>query len=159
MRITLLQILPLTLLLLGCASRDSSMQISADPSSMPPSFDMRKGAYTCRSAERFHRQVVGSGHCVSLIQHCSGAPQTRNWRQGESVRGLQLEPGTIIATFRNGKYPNQTGWHAAIYISQNEEGIWVWDQWKGKPVHRRLIRFKNGKGTPNNDGDAYSVVR
>jgi hypothetical protein len=114
--------------------------------------------YLCDNPESYQGKKIGTGHCVSLIQTCSGAPFTSLWRQGPKVKGLILEPGTIIATFRDGKYPNVTGWHAAIYISQDEKGIWVWDQWVGKAVHKRFIRFKNGKGTPNNDGDAYSVV-
>jgi hypothetical protein len=48
--------------------------------------------------------------------------------------------------------------HAAIYLSQDETGIWVYDQWFNQPVHKRLIRFRGGQGTANNDGDAYSVV-
>lgn len=116
-------------------------------------------AYICPNASRFKSKVVGTGHCVALIQRCSGAPKTRHWRQGEGVRGNDLEQGTVIATFKEGYYPNKTGWHAAIYISQDEQGIWVWDQWINKPVHKRLIRFKNGNGTPNNDGDAYSIVK
>ncbi|MFT6387177.1 MAG: hypothetical protein ACJAUP_000547 [Cellvibrionaceae bacterium] len=42
---------------------------------------------------------------------------------------------------------------------QGEQGSWAWDQWVGKPVHKRLIRFKNGKGMHSNDGDVYSIVR
>lgn len=114
--------------------------------------------YICPNASNYRGNKVGTGHCVSLIQTCSAAPHTSQWRQGPRVKGLSLQPGTVIATFRNGKYPNVTGWHAAIYISQDSQGIWVWDQWVGKPVHKRLIRFKNGRGTANNDGDAYSVV-
>jgi len=114
--------------------------------------------HICTNAGRYQSTVVGTGHCVSFIQECSGAPLTRYWREGANVRGQVLEKGTVIATFDAGRYPNKTGWHAAIYISQDEQGIWVWDQWIGKPVHKRLIRFKNGRGMPNNDGDAYSIV-
>ncbi len=114
--------------------------------------------YVCKNAYQYKDRSVGTGHCVSLIQICSGAPRTAMWKQGALVKGAELTPGTIIATFKSGKYPNVTGWHAAIYISQDENGIWVWDQWVGKPVHKRLIRFKNGNGKASNDGDAYSVV-
>ncbi len=117
-----------------------------------------ESGYICENAYRYKDRSVGTGHCVSLIQICSGAPRTAMWRQGALVKGAELSPGTIIATFRSGKYPNITGWHAAIYISQDKDGIWVWDQWVGKPVHKRLIRFKNGNGKASNDGDAYSVV-
>lgn len=119
---------------------------------------LKQSGYICANAGAYRSKVIGAGHCVSLIQHCSSAPQTRYWRQGERVKGKALYPGTVIATFDNGRYPNKTGWHAAIYISQDAKGIWVWDQWLGKSVHKRLIRFKSGRGTPNNDGDAYHVV-
>ena len=33
-----------------------------------------------------------------------------------------------------------------IYISQDETGIRVYDQWEGKPVHERVIKFKGGRG-------------
>jgi hypothetical protein len=119
---------------------------------------INRSSYHCANPASYRGQRVGTGHCVSFIQTCSDAPITTLWREGPKVKGNHLQPGTIIATFRNGKYPSKTGWHAAIYISQDANGIWVWDQWVGKPVHKRLIRFKNGRGTPNNDGDAYSVV-
>ena len=94
-----------------------------------------------------------------------------------------MKPGTAIATFPNGKYYG----HAAIYVSQNEQGIQVlsleclglhclqecnhtelisvlvcntmqvWDQWVGQPVHQRTIRWK-GTGKISNNGDAYHVI-
>jgi hypothetical protein len=48
--------------------------------------------------------------------------------------------------------------HAAIYISQDDEGIRVWDQWVGQPVHERLIRFRGKTGNAVNDGDAFHVI-
>jgi hypothetical protein len=40
-----------------------------------------------------------------------------------------IRTGTAIATFDGmGRYPNHAhGNHAAIYISQDSVGIWVWD--------------------------------
>ena len=35
---------------------------------------------------------------------------------------------------------------AAIYLYQDARGIWVYDQWQGQPVHKRLIRFEGGSG-------------
>ena len=68
--------------------------------------------------------------------------------------------GTAIATFVNGKYPNQpTGNHAAIYVSQDGGGLWVYDQWAAQGmVKKRYIRFKGGVGSASNDGDAFSVI-
>ena len=70
------------------------------------------------------------------------------------------KPGTAIATFnKSGKYASlPTGNHAAIYVSQDDKGLVVYDQWKGQPVHKRTIRFKNGVGSVSNDGDAFSVI-
>jgi len=114
----------------------------------------------CLHADSFAGQIVGDGHCVSLIKHCSGAPDTEFWRPGKHVMSLKqsLAPGTIIATFLNGRYPNKTGWHAAIYISHSKEGIWVWDQWLGKPVHQRLIRYRNDAADAGNTAQEYQVV-
>ena len=70
-----------------------------------------------------------------------------------------IAAGTIIATFKNGKYPSVSGYHAAIYISHNEQGIWVWDQWVGKAVHKRLIRFRHDNAPASNTAQAYSIVK
>lgn len=115
--------------------------------------------FRCLNGQDYLGKVVGNGHCVALIRECSGAPHTSLWRPSIAVKGNKIPPGSIIANFRNGRYPNRSGWHAAIYISQNKEGIWVWDQWVGKPVHKRLIRFKGGRGKASNDGDRYSLVK
>lgn len=149
----------LLIFLTACASSPKESAISGDKSRHSinkPSPTLTE--YICHSAQRYKGLSVGTGHCVSLIQTCSDAPLTSAWKPGPLVKGAKLRPGTIIAIFKNGKYPNRKGWHAAIYISQNKEGIWVWDQWLGMPVHKRLIRFKQGVGTANNDGDAYSIV-
>jgi hypothetical protein len=38
-------------------------------------------------------------------------------------------------------------------------GLVVFDQWKGQPVHQRVIRSKHGAaGQKVNDADAYHVV-
>lgn len=113
----------------------------------------------CNNAADYQGQVIGDGHCVSLIKQCANAPQTIDWKPGKKVLGQKLAPGSIIATFKNGKYPNKRGYHAAIYIDQTPQGIWVWDQWVGKPVHKRLIRFRKDKASASNTAQAYRVVR
>lgn len=141
----------------ACTSQQHSRAVQRSDDTKEKHDSINQG-FICHKPQQFAGRVIGNGHCVSLIQYCSAAPLTKEWRQGSKVKGLSLQAGSIIATFNNGRYPNKTGWHAAIYISQDEDGIWVWDQWVGKPVHRRLIRFKGGQGSANNDGDAYSVV-
>jgi hypothetical protein len=113
----------------------------------------------CWSAASYKNQTVGDGHCISLIKHCTGAPSTRYWRPGASVMNSALTAGTVIATFKNNRYPNRSGHHAAIYIEHDENGIWVWDQWLGKPVHRRLIRSRLDNASASNTAQAYRVVK
>ncbi|WP_051328647.1 BPSL0067 family protein [Geminicoccus roseus] len=108
--------------------------------------------------------VVGNGHCVPFVQEVAGVPRTAEWSPGAVVRGNHdLPPGTPIATFEaDGTYASRTGSHAAIYIGQDQNGLWVYDQWKGQPVHKRLIRFKGGlgakSGSKSNDGTRYRVI-
>ncbi len=113
----------------------------------------------CHNAEKFAGRKIGDGHCVSLIKHCTSAPLTETWRPAEKVLGTDLPPGTIIATFKGQRYPSKHGYHAAIYIEQDASGIWVWDQWRGKPVHKRLIRVRRDGADPGNTAQAYRVVR
>ncbi len=118
------------------------------------------GDLVCNTPDRFKGLVVGDGHCVSLIKRCTQAPITSRWRPGDAVIGSKVEPGTVIATFKNGRYPNVTGHHAAIFIEQDDRGIWVWDQWVGKPVHKRLIRKRPiNEATPGNTAQFYRVVK
>jgi hypothetical protein len=105
-------------------------------------------------------QTVGDGQCVAYVKESAGAPATSKWAEGTKVKGGDIPTGTAIATFQNGKYTNDTGGksHAAIYISQDDTGLLVWDQWTGQPVHKRTITFANGTKPPRNDGDAFSVI-
>ena len=121
-----------------------------------------QSSYLCHNPQNYINQVVGNGHCVSFIKQCSNAPFTGLWQAGEKVLSLasnSIKPGSIIATFKNGKYPNISGYHAAIYISHDENGIWVWDQWVGKTVHKRLIRKRSDKASASNTAQAYRLVK
>jgi hypothetical protein len=119
-------------------------------------------AYICSSPESYVGKKVGAGQCVEFVKQCSSAPATASWKKGPRVRGnATIISGAAIATFdAEGKYPNRsTGNHAAIYVSQDANGIWVYDQWVAQgQVKKRLIRFKGGIGSPSNDGDAFFVV-
>lgn len=109
-------------------------------------------------------EVVGNGHCVPFVQAVAGLPPTAAWSPGAWVQGNRKIPaGTPIATFeKDGTYTSRTGNHAAIYISQDRTGLWVYDQWRGQPVHKRLIRFEGGlgkqSGSKSNDGTSYRVI-
>ena len=113
--------------------------------------------------------LVGTEHCVVLVQTFAGAPRAADWAQGASVRGnLLLAKGTAIATFTDGVYKNRPhGNHAALYVSQDQGGIWVMDQWKGDPkkptvsLHYLVFKGARDDGTlidTSNNGDAFSVI-
>jgi hypothetical protein len=118
-------------------------------------------SYVAASPETYVGQVVGDGQCVAFVKAASGAPNTAAWAQGVQVRGNNPASGTAIATFDpDGTYGNHTDGtsHAAIYVSQDGNGLLVWDQWTGQPVHQRTIAFRGGVGKPVNDGDAFYVI-
>jgi hypothetical protein len=130
--------------------------------------DDRNGRYVAGHPEQWiGPPSVGSGQCVPLVQKATGAPLTKEWRRGALVRGdLALRPGTAIATFdEDGHYGNHTDGrsHAAIYLGQDEKGIWVIDQWVNRDsgVHmpsRRQIQFDETR-RPDNNGNRYHVIR
>jgi hypothetical protein len=122
------------------------------------------GPYMAARLEAFEGRVVGAGYCVDFVKAAAGAPRTAAWHEGPAVRGNpHIARGTAIATFESdGSYTNESGNHAAIYLYQDERGIWVYDQWQGQPVHKRLIRFKSGssgkRGSKSNDGRRFAVI-
>ncbi len=122
------------------------------------------GPYLAAQPEAFAGEVVGDGHCVTLVKAATGAPRTSEWRRGAVVRGNPaIARGTAIATFEaDGTYTSRSGNHAAIYLDQDVTGIWVYDQWRGQPVHKRLIRFEGGRGSErgskSNDGKRFAVL-
>lgn len=113
-------------------------------------------------------KLVGNAQCVVLVQAFTSVPRAANWKQGVSVRGnLLLPKGTAIATFEDGAYKNKPhGNHAGSYLSQDQGGIWVMDQWKGPnrvKVGRHYLQFKgadkDGKWVDtSNNGNAFSVI-
>jgi hypothetical protein len=115
---------------------------------------------------------VGTKQCVALIQHyLAGLGPSFAWKEGGAVYGnQQIAPGTVIATFVNGRYPNHPhGNHAAFFLRQGVHGFWVMDQWANdnvKPkVSSRFIRIKGAKKLLDgrwpeggNNAYAYSIV-
>ena len=147
--------------LIACSSVSTRPPSVQTPTSSKQQYTI-KPSYICQSPQSYAGTVVGDGQCVSFIKLCSHAPNTIDWSAGEKVLSQApgtIPSGTIIATFKNGKYPSVTGYHAAIYISHSSEGIWVWDQWAGKAVHQRLIRVRHDKATASNTAQAYRIVR
>lgn len=114
--------------------------------------------YICEDITQYVNRHVGNGECVDLLKACAKTPHTQQWRPGKPVWGNHIPTGTAIATFKQARYPNQHGYHAAIYVSQDDKGIYVWDQWREKAVHLRLIRFDKRKKKPGNDATRYRVI-
>ena len=98
------------------------------------------------------------GQCVSYVTTvCTTIPvSTNQWTKGVPVNGnISLAKGTAIATFVGDGYSG----HAAIYDSQGDKGIHVYDQWvtgAGKAIGPRLIKW-DGSGIANN-GAGYYVI-
>ncbi len=100
---------------------------------------------------REFRKLVGlpkvdGGECARLVQHfMSNIGTTSHWKAGERVldiiaSGRKLEPGTAVATFVKGRFPNSGHRHAAIYegpaysVGGTLIGIILVDQWNPKPT-------------------------
>jgi hypothetical protein len=137
---------------------------SACASHTPNAVPQADGPYIAARPEAFEGKVIGAGHCVDFVKAAAGVPRTAAWREGAPVSGNPRIPrGTAIATFEaDGSYTSESGNHAAIYLHQDEHGIWVYDQWQGQPVHKRLIRFEGGSGaewgSKSNDGRRFAVI-
>jgi hypothetical protein len=121
--------------------------------------------YVAYDLDRFIGKSIGSGQCVAFVEAAAIMPATYRWTQGKKVRNnVAIQPGTAIATFQHGHYLNNLFGlsHAAIYLRQTHEGIYVLDQWdhhqKRQVVHERLIHFRHGVGKPDNDGDQFYVI-
>ena len=145
-----------TVLVLVVASACASPEPGAGPQG--------DGPYIATRPEAFEGKVIGAGYCVDFVKAAAGVPLTAAWQEGATVRGNpHIVRGTAIATFEADRsYTSESGNHAAIYLSQDDDGIWVYDQWRGQPVHKRLIRFEGGSGSKwgskSNDGKRFAVI-
>jgi hypothetical protein len=111
---------------------------------------------------------VGDFECVTLIRHYTNAPPANMWRQGAKVLGNKdLSPGTAIANFENGRWPGRSrGNHAAFYLGQVSDGIYIVDQWPSPEKAKISIRFirkqrQNPDGAyanPSDNADAFWVI-
>lgn len=117
-----------------------------EPFDTPPTGNDTKGVDLC-------------GQCVSYVKKvCPALPATSFWKKGLAVKdNTKIVAGTVIATFNAaGKYEG----HSAIYDSQDEVGISVYDQFATpptpKPVGPRVLRW--GAPSNSNNGDNFYVV-
>jgi hypothetical protein len=103
------------------------------------------------------QEKKGDGECAVLAQWLlpSSYPSiaanpdqflTKRWRPGKPVAGHpDIQPGTVIATFKNGKYTglHDGTAHTALYVRQSSEGMEVVHQHRGiGRIQGALIRFR-----------------
>jgi hypothetical protein len=110
-------------------------------------------------------KAIGTGQCVAFVEAAAKTPNTVHWTRGRIVAGDTTIPeGTAIAAFDpSGTYGNHTDGrsHGAIYISQVAgQGLAVYDQWLGQPVHERTIHFRDSAYTGHavNNGNEFYVI-
>lgn len=123
-------------------------------------------AYLNRESDSFfednaeYKNDKGNHECAYFVQQVSGAPKTSFWKKGFKVIGPgEIAKGTAIATFEGESYKG----HAAIFISKDDEGIWVWDQWnrQGKVKKRRIrkkSKYKDDHDKLVNNPDNYYII-
>jgi hypothetical protein len=108
----------------------------------------------------------GSGQCAALVQTTVAIGFASLWREGIRVQGNGhlIKKGTAVATFVDGYYPNNAhDNHVAYYLDQDASGVTVMDQWVGKRVSSRVMKFKFRRPDglyvdPSNNGAALSVI-
>jgi hypothetical protein len=110
-----------------------------------------------------YQNAKGKTECAYFVQQVTNAPSTDVWTPGTKVldagAGTILR-GTAIATFVNGHYPtDDLGKHAAIYLSHDNNGIEVLDQWNAQGmVKKRTIRAHKPEGTRRSNAAEYFYV-
>lgn len=120
--------------------------------------------------------LVGDGGCALMVEHYAHLPPHQKWRQGLHIVDQQnVWPGTAIATFENGVYPNwPTGNHVAFFVKFGKrapdgkvESIWVMEQYHGLSAiqmreipARGQVDSKWGKrwANPSNNADAFYII-
>lgn len=105
------------------------------------------------------------GECVALVQCVTSVGPTIRWRPGPRVVDLSyLNPGTVIANFVDGKFPNRHKYHAALFmeftrgVSGKVMSIRVMDQFRGR-TPRNLVKWRDivSRGDKTNrDGNPYA---
>lgn len=121
--------------------------------------------YIAREDYTEQTQVAGNGQCVALVRALTSAPPSSTWREGDKLTDLlegntYIAPGTAIATFFNGRYPNLAhGNHAAIFVRWVGNGMEVFHQWKGRKPHKAILYFGRRQAQAFLRAEHYSVVK
>lgn len=119
------------------------------------------------NVENAYANEKGNTECVAFVRMVplvggGNLIWTRDWRKGKYVKDLKPEEivkGTVIATFdENGVYPGDNR-HAAIYISHNDKGIAVYDQWNSqKKVLQRTLYYRDSPNRTVDNGNFFWIV-
>jgi hypothetical protein len=126
--------------------------------------------------------VYGDGNCALMVQHYAKLPKADRWRQGSRVVEQQnIWPGTAIATFEDGRYPNKPhNNHVAFFYkfgARNPDGTWasifVVEQYRGlgsqpgtTTIQLREIpargkvdpQYGDQWKNPSNNADAFYII-
>ena len=116
------------------------------------------------------RAPFSDGEYVALVQSTTSVGHTSRSRPGPRVVDLSyLNPGTVIANFifdkqGNGRFPNQHGNHAALFVdfcgrgvsSAKAKNIRVMDQWRTRIPNTVRQREIVARGKSKAEGSAYS---
>lgn len=119
------------------------------------------------NVEDAYKNSKGNTECVAFVQMAAlvgggSVPRTSDWRKGKYVKDLkagEIAKGTVIATFDdNGLYPGDNR-HAAVYISHDDKGITVYDQWNSqKKVLQRVLYYKDSPNRAVDNGNFFWTV-
>lgn len=120
--------------------------LSVDPRKFSK-LNQKLGSEKIMQKEPTEGKVYGSGQCVAFVQEYADIGPTSLWKRGQKVKGNSIAKGTPIATFNSqGIYTNSTDGssHAAIFWSQDDNGITVYDQWKGQSCQKESFASRVG---------------
>lgn len=119
------------------------------------------------NVEEAYKNKKGNTECVTFVQQVplvggGSVPNTTTWRAGSYVKDCasgDIAKGTVIATFdENGVYPLTTR-HAAMYVSHDDKGITVYDQWNSqKKVLQRILYYKESEVRAVDNGNFFWIV-
>jgi hypothetical protein len=143
----------------GAVTVGGSSESSASSGSYSGTGSGVAGAIVATGYSDLLGEAVGTGECVALAQATSNVGYTGAWSPGAQVEGdTDIAAGTVIATFgSDGTYTNTYGQsHTAIYLGQDDSGIYVEDQWLNHAASTRVIPWTTSNSYES--GSKFYVV-
>jgi hypothetical protein len=93
-----------------------------------------EGNFIVPKGHALYGDAQEKSECAALVQ-CLGVSNTRYWRRGPRVQGMNPspDPGTVIATLGTGVYLSDYSGqsHVGIFLGQDKSGLWMLDQYVG----------------------------